>query len=123
MKTTKRNKKDLIDIDIIDLNGSSKDGGKEKERGKEDRFRKENRRRKKHGFRGKSFREKSFGAEERPRAKAPKAARAALARQLPVESPQHRYAGREQPGVCGYYLLFSGAVYLSLRIFCLFPTI
>ena len=28
MKTTKRNKKDLIDIDIIDLNGSSKDGRK-----------------------------------------------------------------------------------------------
>ena len=34
MKTTKRNKKDLIDIDIIDLNGSSKDGGKKKSAGK-----------------------------------------------------------------------------------------
>ena len=30
MKTTKRNKKDLIDIDIIDLNGSPKNGGKKK---------------------------------------------------------------------------------------------
>ena len=88
MKTTKRNKKDLIDIDIIDLNGSSKDGGKKKSAGKKTASAK-----KTAGGRSAAPGQK-LRAEKRPRAKAPKAARAALARQLPVESPQHRYAGR-----------------------------
>ena len=104
MKTTKRNKKDLIDIDIIDLNGSSKDGGKKKSAGKKTASAKKTAGGRSTASGAKASGRKASGRKE-TRAKAPKAAgqRWRVSFRWRVRSTGTQEG---QPGVCGYYLLF-----------------